>query len=663
MTRKNLFIILSVLITALLALWVSIAQGTSGFDGRFRDGAQILDSGEPNNLQIKGYYGLDRFVDPCDYASLAACVTANTSGTVLIKSQHTLTASIDWRTALGVRFQPGGSIVKASTYVVDFNDAPFEAGLHTCFSGFDSGDITGIKAAQILPQWWGATGDGVTDDTAGLFAAAAAAAKCPLYIPAGVYRFSTTLVLDQNDIKIYGASFPSEPWVQEEDSDDPNNMAGTVLRYTGIGGTAIEAGINPDNDGRYLDGFELKNVTLYCDDPNVLIGIRLWHPCRGVVDGVGIVGQNGRQSTIKVGMKLQGTQEFTVRNIKIRGNGSPAFAAGDPNLLDYGIWHDLGYSNASSTTTRFENIMITYCQTAVYHGSHGEWVHCTFEALGDMAFTVGTANVWLNYDGLYVEALPYVGYINGSTGIGSLVTIKNSEIYCTDPNIFQMPAPAAAAMLCLDHCRLFGDSQNKTIFWPNNYGGGRLVMTDNILDPAATSWAVLTAATPLQGTVQQVRFENSGFTYLQGGHIANVHRVVTKTVSIDDDISTPDFKFDDDLADSVAQNVDLGELLPAGAELVSAQIWCSTSVGSGTFQVALGTSSGGTDIFALDLCDAAGELRASAAGAAPVLAATGSARHIWIQGDPDGNWTTAATGIFSVSISYLDYNQARTQHN
>ncbi len=141
-------------------------------------------------------------------------------------------------------------------------------------------------------------------------------------------------------------------------------------------------------------------------------------------------------------------------------------------------------------------------------------------------------------------------------------------------------------------------------------------------------------------------------------------KTVAKTVDLDDDTSTDDFQFDDDAGNSTAQNLDLGALVPAWGEIISAQVRCFESVGAGTFQVILGTSSAGNEILAQATVDAANEVVATAAGGGPEIAGTSSALNIWMQGDPSGNWSAAGSaGRWIVSVTYIDYGAIYTEKN
>jgi len=176
MTRKNLTIFIAILITALIALWVSIAQGTSGFDGRTINGVQTLDSSDPNYYQNRLHYHALPVYDSSDYASINAAVTAigATSATLHVTTSETLTASLTVPATLAVRIDKGGMIVKASTYTLTINGS-FSAGRYQVFSGFSSGDITGAGLTTVYPEWWGAAVDDVLTDNGPLIISALSA--------------------------------------------------------------------------------------------------------------------------------------------------------------------------------------------------------------------------------------------------------------------------------------------------------------------------------------------------------------------------------------------------------------------------------------------------------------------------------------------------------
>jgi hypothetical protein len=141
-------------------------------------------------------------------------------------------------------------------------------------------------------------------------------------------------------------------------------------------------------------------------------------------------------------------------------------------------------------------------------------------------------------------------------------------------------------------------------------------------------------------------------------------QTVIKTISSNDDASTDDYQFDDDAANHDEQVITLTDILPAYAELISWQVRCfETVTGSAALVVKLGTSSGGTEV-GTGSPDTANDIIGSAAGAAPLLAATNAARALYFAGNPDANWNTPLNaGRWAVMITYLDYAAVYTQKN
>jgi hypothetical protein len=86
--------------------------------------------------------------------------------TLIIDTATTITANTTIPSTLRLVCTNMGSISQAATETLTIN-GPFEAGLYQVFSGFSSGKVTfGIDVVEkVVPQWWGAKGDGTTDDT------------------------------------------------------------------------------------------------------------------------------------------------------------------------------------------------------------------------------------------------------------------------------------------------------------------------------------------------------------------------------------------------------------------------------------------------------------------------------------------------------------------
>ncbi len=141
-------------------------------------------------------------------------------------------------------------------------------------------------------------------------------------------------------------------------------------------------------------------------------------------------------------------------------------------------------------------------------------------------------------------------------------------------------------------------------------------------------------------------------------------KTVIKTIDLDDDASTDDFQFDDDATNSTSQNVDMGTMIPVWSEITSVTIRCFESVGAGTFQVTVGTTSAANNLLAQATVDAANEFATTAATASPVVATTAAAQKVFINGDPSGNWSDAGSaGRWAVIVTYIDYGAVYTEKN
>lgn len=103
-----------------------------------------------------------------DYASVAAMVSSigSTEKTVYIDTAGTLAANTTLPSTMHVIIQKGGSITLGN-YNLAIN-GPFDAGPSKCFNITGTGAVSfgtgAVEAAR--PEWWGAAGDGITDDSA-----------------------------------------------------------------------------------------------------------------------------------------------------------------------------------------------------------------------------------------------------------------------------------------------------------------------------------------------------------------------------------------------------------------------------------------------------------------------------------------------------------------
>jgi hypothetical protein len=107
------------------------------------------------------------------------------AGTVAITTDTTIPANIT------LKLERGAVLAVATTKTLTINGG-LEAGLYPIFSCTGTGKVTltaSTKNQQVYPQWWGAAGDGSTDDTLAVAAAVASVetSDIPVFFPKGSY--------------------------------------------------------------------------------------------------------------------------------------------------------------------------------------------------------------------------------------------------------------------------------------------------------------------------------------------------------------------------------------------------------------------------------------------------------------------------------------------
>ncbi|MDA8090657.1 MAG: glycosyl hydrolase family 28-related protein [Nitrospiraceae bacterium] len=115
-------------------------------------------------------------IDAGDYPSINAAVIAAeaANGTVIVSNAQTLASDLVVPSNVTFVMDSGGSIRNISNSKFSIN-GPFLAGLYMVFDGFKIGDVTfgNGSVERVLPQWWGAKGDGVADDSSAINSAIA----------------------------------------------------------------------------------------------------------------------------------------------------------------------------------------------------------------------------------------------------------------------------------------------------------------------------------------------------------------------------------------------------------------------------------------------------------------------------------------------------------
>lgn len=141
-------------------------------------------------------------------------------------------------------------------------------------------------------------------------------------------------------------------------------------------------------------------------------------------------------------------------------------------------------------------------------------------------------------------------------------------------------------------------------------------------------------------------------------------KTVIKTFDVNAADTSDDYQFDNTAGNASEQTIEIASIIPAYAEILSAQVRCfETVVSSGTDVMAIdvGTSDGGAEILATADTDTANDINATAAGDGPEVVATNAARSVWVNATPDEDWDTLTEGRWAVMVTYIDYGVVYTK--
>jgi len=149
------------------------------------------------------------YIDSSAYPTLSeADATASSAGKLLVITQnYDITSDTTLSSAIYV--PKGGGFTQKGNYTLTINNS-FTAGLYQVFFGFSAGDVifnTG-STKEVYPQWFGAKGDGLADDTLPLRVAIASiraittqtgvyvGSSPKLVLPSGIYRITDYITQD-----------------------------------------------------------------------------------------------------------------------------------------------------------------------------------------------------------------------------------------------------------------------------------------------------------------------------------------------------------------------------------------------------------------------------------------------------------------------------------
>lgn len=177
-----------------------MSQAAEQIAGQFANGSENrrVWGDLAKNVRVSGATGNGN-TDDAPFITTAVALASSTGGCIVFPpGTYRIASNFTVPSNVTMWFINGAKLAIDSGVTVTVN-GPIEAGLHQIFSG--SGTVGGMaKVIAVYPQWFGAKGDGVTDDTAAIQSAKSAAATGggTLYLPAGTYYVGTSEILFQN---------------------------------------------------------------------------------------------------------------------------------------------------------------------------------------------------------------------------------------------------------------------------------------------------------------------------------------------------------------------------------------------------------------------------------------------------------------------------------
>jgi hypothetical protein len=194
------------------------------------------------------------------------------AGTVPVTSNTTIPPNIALRILKGGKFNINNTI----TLIIN---GPIEAGPYQIFSWTGTGAVSfgsNSKVSQVYPEWWGAAGDGTTDDTDEVKVAYDAVKGKKIWLtfnPNRTYAMGTFAIIDDDTwIRAYGSKLlhngNNEPLVS---IDHGNPGSGALHNVRWFGGTLIAkpSSTDPTTDVLYFRqvwNSQFRDIEIFCGD-------------------------------------------------------------------------------------------------------------------------------------------------------------------------------------------------------------------------------------------------------------------------------------------------------------------------------------------------------------------------------------------------------------
>jgi len=238
------------------------------------------------------------WVDARDFSTFAECVNSPTSAgkTILVSTPMnvgTLTVPAD----RDLRFTKGGMLVVADGKVLSIAGS-FDAPLIQVFSGTGAVTMANGIVKEIYPQWWGAKGDGLHDDTEAIQRAIdARQGQTAIFFPTGNYFCSRTIHITNNRTHLVGSG-----------------IYATVFTFSPSGEEVLFDFAVPKAETT-LYQCSLKNMGFLANGTTRKVAVRLVNTSLMVIEDISI--HHSWQGTGSIGILMHGRELTTIRKATI----------------------------------------------------------------------------------------------------------------------------------------------------------------------------------------------------------------------------------------------------------------------------------------------------------------------------------------------------------
>ena len=369
-------------------------------------GTQEKEAFEQGLVRVDARLGKEIWVgDPGYGETIQDAITAIGSNARILRvpaGTHAISADLIVPANITLEVERGAILAIATTKTLTINGG-LEAGLYQVFSWAGTGKVVfggyGGKTLELYPQWWGAAGDGTTDDTAAMKAAIIAAQDQVLRVPPGRYKLN----------------------------GDCNLLDGVTGQVTIIGSAKVDWGTPTIFYIRTVSGYVFDKTAAGDRVPN---GIH--------VEGIWFDGTNTGTDTWNGATTCDGIlknssagawHRINFKNCTIQGLNKVGAAALDLTNIYYVRFEDMKIMGITagwgvkiggtwSTTTYFDRCNIEGCQEGIYAINSNaalNFTNCTIQSNTAGVVAAGTS---MKFDTCWFEGLGF-NPGGGTTGISN----------------------------------------------------------------------------------------------------------------------------------------------------------------------------------------------------------------------------------------------------